>query len=168
MKKNRLMLFRPKKWSIWMVIKDIKNYISWIKTVKKEKSNKNSKWYNFNMSHNYFYTIYFPLTLPEQDLALLDNIKRLRVVESLAPVHRYIDEDLQFAEYIVPEFNQFYDENNEPTLTYGIVYRFAFKRLSLGWIINRILINFGIVWVSIKYPILSIALEKIKWLINLI
>lgn len=159
--KNKFYPFRPSKWSIWMVIKDIKNYIDWIKTINREKANKKSLWYKFNMRHNYFYTIYFPLTLPDEDKALPDNIKRLRVVESLAPVHRYIDEELQFAEYIVPEFNQFYDEDNQPTLVYGIVYRFAFKRLSIGWVIYRLLVIGGLIWAFTTYPI-------IEWLKNLI
>lgn len=143
------------------VIRDIKNYVDWIKTIDKEKANPNSLWYRFNMKHNFFYTIYFPITLPDEDVALPDKIKRLRVVESLAPVHRYLDEDLQFAEYIVPEFNQFYDEDNKPTLVYGIVYRFAFKRLNLKYVISRLLFWGVTIWALFKYPV-------IEWLKNLI
>ena len=113
MTKIKLHPFKPKKWAISMVIKDITNYRAWIKTIKQEKENPNSLWHRFNMKHNDFYVIYFPMSLPEEDRALPDNIKRMRVVESLAPVHRYLDEDLEFAEYIVPEFNQFYDDNNQ-------------------------------------------------------
>jgi hypothetical protein len=163
-KKNNNTKFNPlnpNKWAIVTVIRDIKNYIDWIKTLNREKQNANSLWYKFNMKNNYFYTIYFPITLPDEDKALPDSIKRLRVVESLAPVHRYLDEDLQFAEYIVPEFNQFYDEDNKPTLTYGIVYRFAFKRLSVGWVISRLFLLGITIWALVTYPI-------IQWLISLI
>lgn len=166
MKKNKLYMFRPKKWAIYMVIKDFINYRSWIKTIKKEKSNPKSLWYRFGMKHNSFYTIYFPLTLSEEDRTLPDNIKRMRVVESLAPVHRYIDEDLEFAEYIVPEFNQFYDDENKPTLSYGIVYRFAFKRFSLGWLISRIIIITGIILALIKWPIITIIIDFINQLLQ--
>jgi len=165
MKRNRPYLFRPKRWAIWMVLKDIKNYRAWIRTINKEKENPRSLWYKFRMNHNFFYTIYFHLSLPQEDATLPDNIKRMRVVESLAPVHRYIDEDLEFAEYIVPEFNQFFDDENQPTLAYGIIYRFAFKRLSLGWVINRSIFITVIIWVLIKYSIISIFVE---WLTNLI
>lgn len=161
MKKNRPYPFRPKRWAIWMIFKDIKNYREWIKTIKREKANPQSLWYRFKMNHNFFYTVYFHLTLPQEDSALPDNIKKLRVVESLAPVHRYFDEDLQFAEYIVPEFNQFYDDEKKPTLAYGIVYRFAFKRLSLRWLISRLVIIGGLTWAFIKYPIIQSIIELV-------
>jgi hypothetical protein len=147
------MKFNIFKYPLW--IRDILNYIDWIKTIDKEKENPSSKWYKFHMKHNYFYTIYFQLALPEEDKALPDKIKRLRVVELLGPVHRYLDEDLQFAEYIIPEFNQFYDENNEPTLMYGIVYRFAFKKLSGTWFLTRTLGLSALIWLFVKYPIIS-------------
>ena len=160
MKKNRLSLFRPKNWAIWTIRTDIVNYFEWINTVKREKANRRSLWHQFGMKHNIFYTIYFPLTLPDEDKALPDNIKRLRVVEKLSPVHRYIDEELNFAEYIVPEFNQFF-EDEQPTLKYGIVYRFAFQRLSLGWLLSRTIIIGGLTFVFIKYPIITIIAEWI-------
>ncbi|NMC58106.1 MAG: hypothetical protein GYA51_01730 [Candidatus Methanofastidiosa archaeon] len=157
--------FRPKKWAVWMVIKDLQNYAAWIKIVDREKADPHSEYNKWGMKHNFFYTVYFPIRLPEEDRVLPDSIKRLRVVETLGPVHRYIDEELQFAEYIVPEFNQFYDDNNEPTLAYGIVYRFAFKRLSLKWVISRTIIMGLLTWALIKFPIISTVVE---WLKNLI
>ena len=60
-----------------------------------------------------------------------------------------------FADYVVPEFNQFFDDENQPTLTYGIVYRFAFQRLSIGWLVSRILTIGLITFALIKWPILS-------------
>lgn len=144
-------LLNPFKWSLYKVFKDIQNYRDWIDTIKKEKLNPKSKWYQFRMKHNYFYTIYFELLLPNEYKDTADEIRRLRIVEVLSPVHRYLDDDLGFAEFIVPEFNQFYDENNEPTLAYGIIYRFAFNRLSLGWIITRLLFITTLVFSIFKY-----------------
>lgn len=151
------MKFNPFKIPLW--IKDIQNYIDWIKTIDKEKLNPKSKWYKFNMNHNYFYTIYFVTALPDEDKVLPDNIKRLRLIELLSPVHRYLDEELQFAEYIIPEFNQFYDENNEPTLMYGIVYRFAFKKISIKWLISRTIILAALIWALIKFPVISFLIN---------
>jgi len=164
MKHNRLRIFRPRLWAIRMVIKDIENYIDWIKTVKKEASNPKSLFHKFNMKYNIFYILYFTITLPQEDDNLPDNIKRMRVVESLAPVHRYLDEDLQFAEYIVPEFSQFY-KDDKPTLTYAVIYRFAFKRLSLGWVISRSILLAGLTWVFYKYSLINMAIEWMQALI---
>jgi len=140
---------------LFQVIKDIKNYRSWIKVIKEERSNPNSKYNKFELSHNYFFILYFTVTLPDEDAALPEKIKRLRLYETLTPVHQYLDMDLGFADYIIPEFNQFYDQEGNPTLSYGIIYRFAFKRLSLKWFLTRSLFIGFLTWALIKWPILS-------------
>lgn len=160
--KNRILnILIPSRWGIWLAIKDIQNYRSWIQTIDIEKQNKNSIFNKWAMKHNFFYVLYFTISLPEEDRVLPDNIKRLRVVETLAPVHRYIDEELQFAEYIVPEFNQFFDEENKPTMVYGIVYKFAFKKISIKWFFYNLIILGGLTWMILKFQIL-------QYLINLI
>jgi hypothetical protein len=143
------------------VLRDIKAYRSWIRTIKNEKERANSKFINYGLDHNYFYVLYLAITLPQEDAVLPDNIKRLRVAEMLTPIHQYLDNDLGFADYIVPEFNQFYDEENQPTLTYGIVYRFAFKKLGLNWIITRSIFIGFIIWALLKWPIISTLWEWI-------
>lgn len=137
-----------------MVVKDIQNYIDWIRTINREKANPKSKWNAFKMKHNFFYVVYLPVVLPEEDMQLPEEIKRMRIVEMLAPVHRYFDEQLQFAEYIVPEFSQFYDEDNEPTRVYGVMYRFAFNGLSLWWVISRSVVIGTIIWLTLKYDLI--------------
>ena len=122
---------------IFEVIKDVRNYINWINIISRERDNKKSNFNKFELDHNYFYVIYLTIVLPQEDAVLPDPIKRMRVVEILKPIHQYLDEDLGFADYIIPEFNQFYDEEDQPTLTYGIIYRFAFKALSLKWLLTR-------------------------------
>ena len=150
--KKRRLRFRP---SFLEVIKDIKNYILWIRTIKEERSNARSKYNQFGIKHNYFFVLYLPWTLPQEDAALPDDIKRFRLMEALNPVHRYLDYELGFSDYIIPEFNQFFDDEGNPTLTYGIIYRFAFKKLSIGWVIKRALFWGITIWALIKWPILS-------------
>jgi len=150
-----------KRLPVFKVIKDLKNYRKWVRTIRGEREYAQSNFNKFGMSHNYFYVLYFPVTLPQEDAVLPENIKRLRLVETLAPVHQYLDNDLGFADYIIPEFNQFYDEDGEPTLTYGIVYRFAFKKLSLRWAITRGIFISLLTWILIKWPIFSTLWELI-------
>lgn len=143
------------------VIRDFISYGKWIQTIREERNNPNSQFNKYNLSHNYFYVLYVTVTLPQEDAALPDNIKRLRLVETLTPVHQYLDSDLGFADYIVPEFNQFYDEDNEPTLSYGIVYRFAFKKFSLKWVVTRTLFLGALLLAFTKWPIISTIWEWI-------
>ena len=139
---------------LFEVIRDIRSYRKWIQAIKEERANPNSKFNKFELNANYFYVLYIPITLPQEDAALPDNIKRLRVVENLAPIHQYLDNDLGFADYIVPEFNQFYDEENNPTLTYGIVYRFAFKKLSIKWVLTRLIFLGALIFYLFKFVLI--------------
>ena len=143
---------------------DFRDYFDWINTIKHEKANPKSLWKKFGLDHNIFYTIYLVVTLPDQDAPLTDYIKRLRVIEILSPINRYLD-DLGFAEYLVPEFNQIVDtKTDQLTLSYGIVYRFAFNRFNLGWLISRLLGIVGLILGSILAPWGTIF----TWILSLI
>lgn len=157
-------LFKPSTWGISKVWRDLENYSDFIRIIKREKANKKSKFNKWKLNHNYFYTIYFTMDIEEGESQLPEEIKRLRIVESLAPLHRYLDEDLGFAECLAPEFNLFYDNDGNPTLTYLIAYRFVFNKLSLKWFI-KFLFKLGILITAI---ILFFKLDVIEWIQSLI
>ena len=167
MNKKRKNKINPPLWTRIPFVKvwrDIENYRSWVRTIKTEAANPLSKFNKYKLNFNYFYVLYFPVSLPEPDFNLPENIKRLRLMEILAPVHQYLDEELGFAGNIVPEFNQFFDDEDNPTLTYGVIYRFAFDRLNLQYVVTRgILVGF-LIWLLTKYPIIHGITELVKGL----
>jgi hypothetical protein len=157
-------LFKPSTWGISKVRRDIVNYRDFVRTIKKEKSNKSSKFNKWKLNHNYFYTIYFTIDIEEGEAQLPEDIKRYRIIEMLAPLHRYLDEELGFAECLTPEFNQFYDDDGEPSLTYLIAYRFVFTKLSFWWFI-KFLIKLGLLITAI---VLFFKHDVIGWVQGLI
>lgn len=158
--KNKTPLW--KKIPVVGVIRDISNYRDWIRVINMEAENPKSKFNKFNLNFNFFYVLYLAVSLPEEDLHLPENIKRLRLIEILTPIHQYLDSDLGFAGSISPEFNQFYDEEGNPTLTYGIVYRFIFDALSLRWVITRSIFTGLVIWSLVKWPIISWIFDWFK------
>jgi len=154
-------LFKPKTWGLFRVIRDLRNYFDFIRTIKKEKYNSKSKYNKWKLNHNAFYTIFFTIDIEESEKALPEQVMKLRMIESLAPLHRYLDEELGFAECLTPEFNQFYDEEGNPTLTYLITYRFSFNKLSFWWVVRWALIIPTII-------ILFTKLNIIQWIMHLI
>jgi hypothetical protein len=158
-------IFKRNTWGISKALIDINNYSDWINTIKKEKRNPKSKFNYWKLSHNPFYTLYFTLDIAEEENQLPENIKRLRILESLAPLNRYLDEELGFAECLVPELNQFIDSNNNPTLTYLIAYRFAFNKLSLRWVIKWIVIIILLTILISHFNLFSIIFGWISTLI---
>ena len=140
MKNRKKKIIKPPFWTripIVGVYKDLSNYRSWIKTIKEEVNTPNSKFNKLGMQHNFFYIVYLTVSLPEEESEIPESSKRLRVMENLTPVHQYLDDELGFAGYLVPEFSQFYDKEGNPTLTYAAIYRFAFNTLGVKWVISR-------------------------------
>jgi hypothetical protein len=154
---------KPSNWGLIKVIRDLNNYSDWIKTVKKEAANKNSKYNKWSLQHNSFYTLYAIMSLDEADYALPENIKRLRVLEMTTNLNKYLDEDLGFAECLTPEFLNFHDENNKPTLSYIVAYRFSFNKLSLWWLIKWSVLISVLIYCLIKYDLIS---KLYGWLIS--
>lgn len=152
MKKNKRFDFLGIK-GVW---NDLVNYYDWIETIKKEKRDPKSIFNEFKLGNDWFWNIFVILTLPGEDSNLPDQIKRLRVTESLRPINKYFGEDLSFSEYLIPDFNQVYHDD-EPTLSYMIIYRFVFQKLTWFWLISR----------SIFFGAVIFALSKVPW-INLI
>lgn len=147
------------------IYKDIYNYISWIRTIKREKKNPKSKYNKYGLNHNAFYNLYIVVNLENEETQLDAHNKRLRVIEKMAPINRYLDDDLKFAGNLVPEFNQVYEKDtNSPIETYVLLYRYAFDVLSPKWVITRSISIFAIIKI-----IQFINWETINiWMINLI
>lgn len=146
---------KPKNWGIVKVYRDIENFNDWRKTINKEESNLKSKFNVWKLQRTKLYDIYTIVTLDDADLQLPEVVQRTKVLESLNPLHRYLDEDLGFAECLNCEFNQFQDDQGKLTLSYLIVYRFNFNKLSLMWLVKSLIILGVITYVILKFDLLS-------------
>lgn len=144
-----------KNWGIVKVYRDIENFNDWRKTINKEESNLKSKFNIWKLQRTKLYDIYTIVTLDDADLQLPEVVQRTKVLESLNPLHRYLDEDLGFAECLNCEFNQFQDDQGKLTLSYLIVYRFNFNKLSLMWLVKSLIILGVITYVILKFDLLS-------------
>lgn len=141
----------PNNWGLVKVYRDFDNYRDWIKTIKREEKDPNSKYNKFKFNRNYFYNVYLTVSLDEVDLQTTEIVQRLKIVEMLNPVHRYLDDELGFAECLTPEFNQFVDDKGNKTLTYLIMYRFAFNKFSLSWLFRWIIFVSILVYLFTKF-----------------
>jgi len=156
--------FKPTTWGLVRVWRDFENYRDWIRVIKKEESNKNSKYNTWKLQHNPFYTVYFTMDIEESEAQLPEKIMQLRLFETLAPLNRYLDEELGFAECLAPEFNRFFDEEGNPTLTFIISYRFMFNKFSGRWLFKWVFLLTGLI-VTLKMGWIP---KLIEWVTTLI
>ena len=145
----------PKNWGLVKVFRDFENYRDWIKTIKLEQANPKSKFNEWKLQRNVFYNVYLQISLEDADANLPDDLKRLRLVEMLGPLHRYLDEELGFAECLVPEFNQFVDAQGNPSLTYLVMYRFSFNKFSWRWLLKWTFITFIAVYIVTHFDLIA-------------
>lgn len=156
---------KPKNWGIVKVYRDLENFIDWKQTINQEEANKKSNYNRWKLERTKLYDVYTIISLEDADANLSENIKRTKVIEMLNPLHRYLDEELGFAGNLACEFNQFEDEEGNPTLSYLIVYRFIFEKLSLKWIIIFLLKIGILVFLIIKFDLIT---QLYTWLSSLI
>ena len=156
---------KPRNWGIVKVYRDFENFADWRRVVKREEANPNSNYRKWKLSRTKLYDIYTIVNLDEIDMQLPEAVQRTKVVESLNPLHRYLDDDLGFAECLNCEFNQFEDDEGKPSLSYLIVYRFNFNKFSLKWLLKFLVVTGALTYVVLHFNLISLL---IKWLSNLI
>jgi hypothetical protein len=155
--------FKPKNWGIVKVYRDFENFADWKRTIRREQSNPNSKFNKWKLSRTKLYDVYLIISLDESDVPLPEELKRVKVIESLNPLNRYLDEELGFAECLSCEFNQFDDRDGTPTLSYLMVYRFIFNKFSLKWLLKFLVINTVLLFVIFHFKLIPLL---VSWVLN--
>jgi hypothetical protein len=151
----------PKNWGITKVYRDFENFNDWKQTIKKEEKNPLSLYNKWKLERTKLYDIFVIVSLDPLDDQLPETVKRVKVMEMIAPLNRYLDEDLQFAECLTCEFNQFEDDKGNLTLSYLILYRFLWNKFSLKWLLKFLIISGSILFLIIHFNIIS-------WIITLL
>jgi len=153
--KNIFSFLLPRNWGIIKVYRDFENYLDWIRTIKKEEANPLSNFNKWKLERTKLYDVFTIVSLEEVDALLPEAVQRTKVVESLNPLHRYLDDELGFAECLNCEFNQFEDDNGKLTLSYLIVYRFNFNKFSIKWLVKFIIVTSILVILLVKFNVIS-------------
>jgi hypothetical protein len=164
-KTSMLNWLKPRNWGIVRVYRDFENFFDWKRVVKEQEADPKSKYNMWKLSRTKLYDVYTIVNLDAVDAQLPEAVQRTKVVESLNPLHRYLDDELGFAECLNCEFNQFEDEKGNPTLSYLIVYRFRFEKFSLKWVIKSLVILGALVYVVLHFNLIPLLTT---WLSNLI
>lgn len=163
-KSNIFNFLKPRNWGLVKVYRDFENFADWKKTIRREEANPSSKFSKWKMQRTGLYDVFLIINLEEQDYALPEIVKRTKILESLSPVNKYLDEDLGFAECLNVEFNQFEDDNGKLTLSYLIVYRFAFKKFSLKWLAKFIIITGALIFLLVRNDLIK---QFVSWFIDM-
>jgi len=141
------------------VVIDIKNYL-YIRRIIKNNSN-SIEWKKFKLRVDWVGRIYTVINLPPEVLYSPDTPEEIRpayVIEESKPLNEYLT-SLNMQEIILPSINPIPESTS-----YLLTYTPYFQRLSLRWVIYRILLMLVLIWSQAKFGFLGWILSQ---LINL-
>jgi hypothetical protein len=145
------------------VITDINNYFFIKKTIKKNKGT--IEWEKFKLRVDWIGRIYTVVNLPPEVIYSPDSPDEIRpayVLEESRPLNEYLTR-LNLQEVIIPKISPI-----DSSISYLIVYTPYFQRLSIRWIIYRIILILLLMWLQYKFGFISWILGGIKYLWNVI
>lgn len=113
-------------------IKDLSNFFKFRRMMRSEYKIRDSKFNKYNLKYNKLGNIvYVQINCTEQDFmnAYYDAEKMLDM--KLAPIVSYLSSDLGWGDYLTPQVSNFVDDDNNPTLSYGVLFIFTGYRLTM-------------------------------------
>lgn len=111
---------------------DFKNFFKFKKDISRELREPKSGMNTLGIKRNWIGNIlYIQINCTENDLMNADyNFDRM-VMTKLKPIVQYLGKDLGWSDYLVPQVNNFVDEDNNPSLSYGVLFVFTGYSLTL-------------------------------------
>lgn len=137
---------------------DLKNFFAFRKQIKHEMEQAKSGMTKFGIKRNGLGNIlYVQLDCTDSDLRDANFQDDVMVINKLTPIVKYLSQDLGWGEYLVPQINNFVDEEGNQTLSYGVLFIFSGYSLSMTNFLWFVLINLGLigagVWAILKFLI---------------
>jgi hypothetical protein len=136
------------------IIIDIKNYFYIKEDIKKNKGT--VEWEKLKLRHDWIGRIYTVINLPPEVIYSPDAPQEIRpayVLEESKPINEYLTK-LNLQEIIIPELSPI-----ENSISWLIVYKPYFQKLSWKWFLWRTGILTVLLWVQYKFGLLSSLFE---------
>ena len=138
------------------IIVDIRNYFFLRKVIRK--NSETFEWNKLKLRVDWLGRIYTVVNLPPEVIYSPDAPEEIRpayVLEESRPVNEYLTR-LNLQEILAPKIEPIPD-----SISYLIVYSPYFQKLSLKWLIYRILIVLALIWAQYKFSIFDKFWEMI-------
>lgn len=124
---------------------DFKNFFKFKKEISRELSEPKSGMNTLGIKRNWLGNIlYVQINCTETDLMNAGYDFDRMVMIKLKPIVKYLGQDLGWSDYLVPQVNNFVDENDNPSLSYGVLFIFTGYSLTLTKLLYTVLITLGL------------------------
>lgn len=135
---------------------DVKNFFRFRKDIKRELAEPKSGMNSLGIKRNWLGNIlYTQINCTDTDLMNAGYDFDRMIMIKLKPVVQYLGHDLGWSEYLVPQVSNFIDDDENPTLSYGILFVYTGYRMTmtkaLFWILGILGLIGGGIWALCRF-----------------
>ena len=114
--------------------------------MKSEFYRRDSKFNKFKLKINTLgNVVYMQLDCTDEDLMNANYDSEKMVIRKIQPVVEYLSRELDWGDYLTPQISNFVDEDENPSLSYGILFVFTPYRLTFAKFLLMSLASAGVV-----------------------
>ena len=111
--------------------KDLSNFFKFRRQIKKEIKRRDSTFNKLKLKQNWLGNIiYVQINCTDEDLMNANYDSETMVMRKIQPVVEYLSRELDWGDYLTPQISNFVDEDENPSLSYGILFVFTPYRLT--------------------------------------
>lgn len=138
--------------------KDLSNFFKFKKQIKREFKRRDSKFNKFKLKRNWLGNIvYVQIDCTDEDLMNANYDTETMLGLKLRSIVSYLSEELGWGDYLVPQVSNFVDEDENLSLSYGVLFIFTGYKLTFTNFIIYTLLFCGIlatgIWALFRYVI---------------
>ena len=112
--------------------KDLSNFFKFRRQIKKEIKRRDSTFNKLKLKQNWLGNIiYVQIDCTDEDLMNANYNAEAMLDIKLKPIVSYLSGELGWGDYLVPQVSNFVDEDENITLSYGVLFIFAGYKLTL-------------------------------------
>ena len=112
--------------------KDLSNFFKFRRQIKKEIKRRDSTFNKLKLKQNWLGNIvYVQIDCTDEDLMNANYNAEAMLDIKLKPIVSYLSGELGWGDYLVPQISNFVDEDENITLSYGVLFIFAGYKLTL-------------------------------------
>ena len=113
-------------------VKDLSNFFKFRRQIKKEIKRRDSTFNKLRLKQNWLGNIiYVQINCTDEDLMNANYNAEAMLDIKLKPIVSYLSGELGWGDYLVPQISNFVDEDENITLSYGVLFIFAGYKLTL-------------------------------------
>jgi|688.fasta_scaffold47411_6 hypothetical protein len=120
-----------------LVYREVKNYFFILSSI--DKNSGSQEWNNYKLRSDLIGRIYTVISLREEDMGEIEEMRKFRVLERMKPINNYLT-SLGLQEVLIPNIQEIDDSRS-----YLVTYNPYFDQFSWSWLALNLIFPIGLI-----------------------